>query len=90
LAAALDVPTPAISEWRGELNHEHRVSVRTELRDLNVAVGAAEKENDIPFLRDVLHDDLVFRRADEGVVGKHEYLEPLESRTYAALETQVQ
>jgi glyoxylase I family protein len=65
------------------------VTVQTDLRDLNVQIGAAEKEHRVPFLRDILHDDLLFRRADGKVVGKDEYLEALEGRTYDTLQTEI-
>jgi glyoxylase I family protein len=66
-----------------------QTSLRNGLRDLNVAIGAAEKEHDLDFLREVLHDELVFRRADGTVVGKDEYLRSLEDRTYDVLDVEV-
>jgi glyoxylase I family protein len=66
-----------------------QTSLRDGLRDLNVAIGSAEKEHDLDFLRDVLHDELVFRRADGTVVGKSEYLDDLEDRTYEVLDVEV-
>ena len=59
------------------------------LRELNVAIGAAEKEHDLDFLREVLDDDLVFRRADGTVVGKGEYLGALENRTFDVLDVEI-
>jgi hypothetical protein len=66
-----------------------QASLRNGLRDLNVAIGTAEKEHDVEFLRDVLHDDLVFRRADGTVVGKDEYLGALQDRTYDVLDVEI-
>jgi glyoxylase I family protein len=66
-----------------------QTSLRDGLRDLNVAIGTAEKEHDVEFLREVLHDDLVFRRADGTVVGKDEYLGALQDRTYEALDVEI-
>lgn len=60
-----------------------------DLRDLNVDIGAAEKEHRLSFLRDVLHDDLIFRRADGRIVGKSEYLAAVEGRAYDTIETEV-
>jgi glyoxylase I family protein len=60
-----------------------------ELRQVNVDIGAAEKSHDLPFLRRVLDDLLVFRRADGSVVGKDDYLAGLEGRTYDELRTEV-
>lgn len=44
---------------------------------LNVLIGEAELNRDENFLRDILADDLVFRRANGSVVTKREYLEEL-------------
>jgi glyoxylase I family protein len=66
-----------------------QTSLRKGLRDMNLAIGAAEKEHDLEFLRDVLHDDLVFRRADGSVVGKRDYLADLENRTFDVLEVEI-
>jgi len=60
-----------------------------ELRDLNLGIGRAEKAHDLDFLRDVLHDDLVFRRADGSFVDKDAYLADLPNRVYEEMETQV-
>ena len=60
-----------------------------DLRALNVDIGVAEKEHDVAFLAGLLHDDLVFRRADGGIVGKTEYLEAVAGRVYDMLETEV-
>lgn len=59
------------------------------LRELNVAIGTAEKEHNFDFLHEVLHDDLVFRRADGSVVGKGEYLGALENRSFDVLDVEV-
>jgi glyoxylase I family protein len=66
-----------------------QTSLRDGLRDLNVAIGMAEKEHDLEFLREVLHDDLVFRRADGTVVGKDEYLDSLHDRTFDVLDVEI-
>lgn len=66
-----------------------QVALRRELRTLNVGIGAAEKEHDLEFLRDVLHDELIFRRADGTLVGKNEYLADVPNRTYGALDVEI-
>ena len=47
------------------------------LERLNAQIGEAELRRDENFLRDVLADDLVFRRASGKVVTKDEYLTEL-------------
>lgn len=49
-------------------------AVRDDLRELNVAIGAAEKAHDLQLLRELPDDGLIFRRADGRVVGKSDYL----------------
>ena len=44
---------------------------------LNVLIGEAELNRDESFLRDVLADELVFRRANGSIVTKDEYLAEL-------------
>ena len=44
---------------------------------LNVLIGEAELNRDENFLRDVLADELVFRRANGSIVTKDEYLAEL-------------
>jgi glyoxylase I family protein len=64
-------------------------TVQQDLRELNVRMGVAEKEHELDFLREVLHDELVFRRTDGTVVGREQYISDLESRTYELLEVEV-
>jgi glyoxylase I family protein len=64
-----------------------RTSSRNDLRELNLEIGVAEKAHDLEFLRDVLDDDLIFRRADGRIVGKEAYLEAVRARTYDAIAT---
>jgi hypothetical protein len=44
------------------------------LKELNERIGKAESEGDEEFLREVLADELVFRRASGKVVTKEEFL----------------
>jgi ketosteroid isomerase-like protein len=60
-----------------------------DLRQINVEIGEAETRQDAKSLDRVLHDDLVFRRADGHLVTKQEYLEAVPTRTYERLESDV-
>jgi Domain of unknown function (DUF4440) len=51
--------------------------VENELIELNIRIGEAEKKPDEAFLKRILADDLIFRRASGKVVNKKEYLEDL-------------
>ena len=64
-------------------------AMRDRLRELNVGIGVAEREQDTGFLREVLDNDLIFRRADGKVVGKEDYLSDLANRTYERLDVDV-
>lgn len=61
-----------------------------ELRRLNVEIGKLEADRDAEALDRLLHDDLVFRRADGALVRKREYLDAVPTRTYDRMETEVQ
>jgi hypothetical protein len=52
--------------------------VEKELIELNMKIGEAEKQHDEDFLKRILSDDLIFRRANGKVVNKKEYLESLQ------------
>ena len=56
-------------------------AVPSGLRELNLEIGEAETRRDGGFLAGVLHDRLIFRRANGKVVGKDEYLQYLPNRT---------
>lgn len=60
------------------------------LINLNKQIGEAELRRDETFLRDVLADELVFRRASGAVVTKEEYLAELikPENTYEYLESE--
>jgi catechol 2,3-dioxygenase-like lactoylglutathione lyase family enzyme len=60
-----------------------------ELRSINLEIGAAEQRHDVGFLDDVLHDDLIFRRADGKIVTKEQYLAAVPKRQYRTLESDV-
>ena len=57
---------------------------------LNVLIGEAELNRDENFLRDVLADELVFRRANGSIVTKDEYLAELKipENTYEYLHSE--
>lgn len=59
------------------------------LRQLNVEIGEREKAQDVDGLNELLHDDLVFRRADGTIVTKREYLDAVPTRTYDVLESEI-
>jgi catechol 2,3-dioxygenase-like lactoylglutathione lyase family enzyme len=59
------------------------------LRDVNLQIGDAERAHDLDFLREILDDALIFRRADGSLVGKDDYLKAVESRRYDTLVTEV-
>jgi hypothetical protein len=48
-----------------------------ELIDLNIKIGEAEKCRNKHFLKRILADDLIFRRANGKVVNKRKYLADL-------------
>ena len=69
-----------------------QAGAQEDLTRLNAKIGEAEKrheDRDLEFLARVLHDDLVFRRADGSIVGKQDYLEAVPTRTYERLESEV-
>lgn len=51
--------------------------IENELIELNIKIGEAEKQRQEDFLKGVLADDLIFRRASGKVVNKVEYLADL-------------
>jgi glyoxylase I family protein len=59
------------------------------LRQVNVEIGEREKAQDVDRLDQLLHDDLVFRRADGTIVTKREYLDAVPTRTYDTLESEI-
>jgi Domain of unknown function (DUF4440) len=59
------------------------------LRQVNLELGEAEKERDVDRLEKLVHDFLVFRRADGGIVTKRQYLEAVPTRTYDVLESEI-
>jgi hypothetical protein len=61
--------------------------VENELIELNIKIGEAEKQRQQDFLRHVLHDDLIFRRASGKIVNKQRYLAELsdQNNTYEYL-----
>jgi hypothetical protein len=61
---------------------------QTELIALNQRIGVAEKSRDAVFMSEVIHESLVFRRANGTIVGKAAYLEGLSNptNTYSKLE----
>jgi glyoxylase I family protein len=56
---------------------------------INLDIGEAERNHDIDALRAVLHDGLIFRRADGTLVGLDEYLADVPNRTYDELAAEV-
>jgi ketosteroid isomerase-like protein len=69
-----------------------QAGVQEDLSRINAKIGEAEKrheDRDVEFLASVLHDDLVFRRADGSIVGKQDYLKAVPTRTYERLESEV-
>jgi ketosteroid isomerase-like protein len=62
---------------------------RDELTRINVEIGKAEKARDPTELDRLVHDDLVFRRADGKVVTKQLYLDAVPKRTYDRLDVDV-
>jgi glyoxylase I family protein len=59
------------------------------LAQMNVRIGEAEKAHDVEFLDQVLHEYLIFRRADGSVVTRRQYLDAVPGRRYDVLESQV-
>lgn len=57
-----------------------------EFRRLNLKIGRAEKDHDVTYLDGILHESLVFRRANGAIVGKREYLAGVPNRTYTLLQ----
>jgi catechol 2,3-dioxygenase-like lactoylglutathione lyase family enzyme len=66
-----------------------QTSADLELRSINVEIGAAEQRHDVGYLSGVLHDELIFRRADGKIVTKEDYLRAVPTREYATLESDV-
>ncbi len=61
------------------MNSSGAGDVEKELIELNMRIGEAEKQRDEDFLKRVLSDDLIFRRASGKIVNKQEYLESLKN-----------
>jgi glyoxylase I family protein len=87
-ASADSSASSLLRHWR-EIVMSADTAMRYELRELNVGIGVAERDHDTEFLRQVLDDELIFRRADGKVVGKDEYLAGLRNRTYERLDVEV-
>jgi hypothetical protein len=66
-----------------------RITAKNTLRRLNLRLGEAEKAHDLAFLANVLHDDLLFRRADGSTVTKGEYLAAARHRRYDVLDSRI-
>jgi glyoxylase I family protein len=64
---------------------EHVVAYQQDLRTLNLDIGEAEKNHDVDSLRDVLHPELIFRRADGTFSDRDAYLTDVPNRTYDEL-----
>lgn len=65
------------------------MEAHADLRELNARIGEAERQHDVEFLRRVLDDGLVFRRADGSIVGIQDYLDAVPKRGYDRLESEV-
>lgn len=63
-------------------------AVRDDLRELNVAIGAAEKAHDLQLLRELPDDGLIFRRPTGGLSARAT-TSPLAKKTYDTLNTEV-
>jgi hypothetical protein len=59
------------------------------LIDLNQRMTEAEKKGDVPFFRDVLAEDLIFRRAKGAVVTKEQFILDLKGDAFEKLEAEV-
>jgi glyoxylase I family protein len=66
-----------------------QVSASEALRQVNFDIGEAERAQDVDGLADLVHEDLVFRRADGTIVTKREYLDAVPTRTFDTLESEV-
>ncbi len=60
-----------------------------ELTYLNQTMTEAEKKGDVPFFREILADDLIFRRAKGTVVTKEQFILDLKSDAFEKLEANV-
>jgi hypothetical protein len=61
------------------MNSSSAHDVEKKLKELNIGIGEAEKEHNLDFLKTILSDDLVFRRANGKIVNKKEYLESVQN-----------
>lgn len=61
------------------MEHPTTTNLEKELIEINLKIGEAEKARDEAFLKRVLADDLIFRRASGQVVNKTEYLTDLQN-----------
>jgi ketosteroid isomerase-like protein len=74
---------------RDDLRVVEESGSREELTQINVGIGDAEKRQDATDLEPVLHDDLVFRRADGKLISKQQYLDAVPTRVYERLDADV-
>jgi glyoxylase I family protein len=63
--------------------------VKADLHELNLKLAEAERSHDIPELREILHDNLFFRRADGTIVTKEQYLDAVRKRIYKRLDSEL-
>jgi glyoxylase I family protein len=59
------------------------------LTDVNLRIGEAEKAQELAYLNEHMHEDLVFRRADGKVATKKQYLDGVPGKKYDVLESQI-
>jgi hypothetical protein len=60
------------------IQNKERATDHQALTEINYKIGEAEFQGDTQYLRTIMADDLIFRRASGDLVGKEQFLEPLE------------
>jgi ketosteroid isomerase-like protein len=65
------------------------MEAHADLREINARIADAERQRDAAYLEGVLHDELVFRRADGSLATKRDYLDAVPKRRYDRLESDV-
>lgn len=66
-----------------------QLSATEALRHVNIEIGEAEEAHDVDRLEEILHEDLIFRRADGTIVTKSQYLAAVPTREYETLDSEI-
>jgi catechol 2,3-dioxygenase-like lactoylglutathione lyase family enzyme len=95
LGVGVSYPRPGVGAFAAAAASDERRAVATQLsatealRRVNGEIGDAEQKHEVDRLKAILHDDLIFRRADGTVVNRAQYLAAVPTRDYDMLSSDV-